>query len=155
MFTYKYRVAQSNIPGAGQGIFLETAVARGRVLVAPDRIDRMIRREQWEQLASDSIEAQSSARWFEDWYTLTPDWTDECYINHSSDPTGIWHLGFLFAARDLPAGTELTMDYRYVIGSGERASFACGETGEQVVGLDWTENLRSSAQRVLELIAPR
>lgn len=152
MIIPRYEVALSRIPGAGQGVFLSEAVERGRVIVVPDRIDRLIPKSQWEQLPPDSMEARSSARWFEDWYSLTPDWTDECYINHSSRPTGLWHLGFLFAVRELAAGEELTMDYRYVIGSGEAAGFRCGETGEQVVGLDWRDNLRSSAERLLGLV---
>jgi hypothetical protein len=153
MIVPRYRIAPSPIPGAGRGVLLDEPVRRGQVLIAPDRIDRMIRRGELDRLPAASIEHQSSARWFEDWHTLSPDWPDDCYVNHSSDPTGIWHLGFVFAARDLPAGAEITIDYRFVIGDGEVAAFVCSASGERVVGLPWRDNLRQSAQRVLELLS--
>lgn len=152
MIVPRYRIGPSTIPGAGRGLLLDEAVARGRVLIAPDRIDRMIRRADLDQLPESGIEHESSARWFEDWHTLSPDWPDECFANHSSSPTGLWHLGFVFAARDLPSGAEVTIDYRFVIGDGELARFDCGETGERIVGLPWQENLRQSARKVLELL---
>ncbi|MBI2383908.1 MAG: hypothetical protein HYV18_07555 [Gammaproteobacteria bacterium] len=152
MIIPRYRITDSLIPGAGKGLILDEPVPHGRVVVVPDRIDRLIPHSAWAKLPRDSIEARSSARWFEDWFSLTPEWTDECYINHASDPTGMWHLGFVFAARDLAPGTELTMDYRYVIGTGEVADFTCSKTGEQIVGLPWRENLVHSAQSLLALL---
>ena len=38
MILPRYRIAPSRIPGAGQGLFLDEAVAAGRVVVAPDAI---------------------------------------------------------------------------------------------------------------------
>ncbi len=48
-------------------------------------------------MAADSIEVESGVRWFEDWFSLTQEWSDECYVNHSFKPNGLWHLGFIFA----------------------------------------------------------
>jgi hypothetical protein len=103
---------------------------------------------------ADSIEVESSVRWFEDWYSLTPEWSDECYVNHSFTPSALWHLGFIFAGADLPAGTEVTMDYRLVIGSGEELPFRDSVTGEPIIGLNWRDNLHLSAARLLQLLAP-
>jgi hypothetical protein len=148
----RYRVADSLIPGAGKGLFLDEPVERGAVICAPDKIDRMMPLAQLETYPKDSIENVSSARWFEDWFTISVDWPDECYVNHSSDPTGLWHLGFVFAARDLPAGTEITADYRFILGSGEVSAFHDSLTGESIVGLQWRDNLRESAKRLLEIL---
>ena len=90
-------------------------------------------------------------RWFEDRFSLTPEWSDECYVNHSYTPTALWHLGFIFALADLPAGAEVTMDYRYVIGDGERMPFADAATGREIVGLPWDEVLRDGAKALLGL----
>jgi hypothetical protein len=152
MILPRYRIAPSLIPGAGQGLFLEETVARGRVLIAPDRIDRLWHRRELESFAEDSIENASSARWFEDWYTISTDWPDECYLNHSSTPTGLWHLGFLFAAGDLVSGVELTADYRFILGSGEISAFVDAHSGARVVGLAWDDNLRQSGARLLALL---
>lgn len=152
MIRPRYRIADSTIPGAGRGLFLEEAVSRGDVIVAPDKVHTLMPESQLRTYAEDSIEVQSSVRWFEDWFSLTPEWSDECYVNHSFAPSALWHLGFIFALRDLPAGTEVTMDYRLVIGSGECLPFNDAVTGQPIVGLDWRDNLRCSTQALLSLL---
>lgn len=152
MIIPQYRVETSGIALAGNGLFLNEAVARGSVIVAPDNIHMVWQESKLRQLPADSIEAESSVRWFEDWYSLTPEWSDECYVNHAFEPTALWHLGFIFAGADLPAGTEITVDYRLVIGSGEVMPFRDSITGREIVGLSWRENLRESAEQLLALL---
>ena len=152
MILPRYRIAASAIAGAGSGLFLEEAVAAGRVLTAPDAIEQT-----WplqEILASPALRQQmhASARWFEDRYTLSPDWPDECYLNHSFEPTGLWHLGFVFAARDLAAGTELTVDYRHLLPPGQEEDFIDTATGGKIVGLSWAESLASSTRALGRLL---
>lgn len=151
MILPRYRVEPSRIPGAGKGLFLDEPVTRGRVLVAPDNIHTVWPEARLRRYPAGSIEVESSVRWFEDHYSLTPEWSDECYVNHAFEPTALWHLGFIFAAADLPAGTEITVDYRLVIGSGEVMPFRDSLTGREVVGLPWRDNLRTSASTLLGL----
>ncbi|HEX7326012.1 MAG TPA: SET domain-containing protein [Rhodanobacteraceae bacterium] len=137
-----YRIAPSGIAGAGKGLFVAEPVAHGRIVVAPDKIDTT-----WSfaEIVGDPARAAqmySSVRWFEDRYTLSPDWPDECYVNHSFAPTGLWLLGFIFAARDLAAGTELTVDYRHLLAPGQEETFHDAETGEPIVGYTWSESLK-------------
>lgn len=153
MILTRYRIGASAI--AGQGVFLDEPVARGAVVIAPDRIDRLVHRRELERFPVDSLENRSSARWFEDWYSISTDWPDECYVNHAAAPTGLWHLGFVFAARDLEAGVELTVDYRYVLGSGEVSAFTDGATGAPVAGLPWLDNVRGSAEALLAVLPRR
>lgn len=149
----RYRIAVSRIPQAGQGLYLDEPVARGAVIVAPDKVHTVWPESRLRRHAADSIEVESSVRWFEDWFSLTPEWSDECYVNHSYTPTALWHLGFIFALDDLPAGSEVTMDYRYVIGDGERMPFADSVTGREIVGLPWRQVLAEGARRLLDLSA--
>ena len=153
MILPRYRVEPSRIAGAGKGLFLDEPVARGRVLIAPDNIHTVWPEAKLRQFAADTIEVESSVRWFEDHYSLTPEWSDECYVNHSFAPTALWHLGFIFAGADLPAGCEITVDYRLVIGSGEVMPFRDAETGREIVGLSWQDNLRTSAGTLLALVS--
>lgn len=146
-----YRVAASTIAGAGQGLFVEEPVTRGRVLIAPDNVHTVWPESRLRQYPEDSQEVRSSVRWFEHHYSLTPEWSDECYVNHSFAPTALWHLGFIFALADLPAGSEITMDYRYVIGDGERMPFLDSATGREIVGLPWAECLRETSLRLAAL----
>ncbi|NKF23852.1 hypothetical protein [Solimonas marina] len=147
-----YRVDVSSIPLAGKGLYLDEPVARGAVIVAPDRVHTVWPEARLRTYAPDSIEVESSVRWFEDHFSLTPEWSDECYVNHSYTPTALWHLGFIFALADLPAGCEVTMDYRYVIGDGERLPFADSVTGREIVGLPWREALAGSSRALLGAI---
>ena len=155
MILPRYCIAPSRIAGAGKGLFVDEAVACGRVLIAPDNVHTLWPEARLRSHASDSIEVESSVRWFEDWFSLTPEWSDECFVNHSFEPTGIAHLGFVFAARALEAGEEVSVDYRYIIGSGEQMPFLDGTTGRPIVGLPWTQCLRESAGKLLALLDAR
>lgn len=154
MILPRYRIAASTIPGAGKGLFLDEPVQRGAVLIAPDQVHTVWHEDRLRQHAPDSIEVESSVRWFERWFSLTPEWSDECYVNHSFEPNALWHLGFIFALHDLPVGCELTMDYRYVIGENERMPFCDAHTGREIIGLSWAEVMHEGSRRLAGLFAP-
>jgi hypothetical protein len=147
-----YRVDASTIPGAGKGVFLREPVARGRILVAPDAIPRVYR---WDEVLAqpEADEAlAASVRWFEDRYTVSLDWPDECYLNHSFEANGLWHLGFVFAARDLDAGEEITVDYRHLLAEGQEEVFRDAVTGRAIVGWSWSESLARSTRELAALL---
>jgi hypothetical protein len=153
MILPRYRIADSTIRGAGKGLFLDESVAAGRIITAPDGIDRTFAHA--EIAASPELNAQfhASARWFEDRYTLSPDWPDECYINHSFKPNGLWHLGFVFALDELSPGTEITVDYRHLLPPGVAEDFVDSATGEIITGLSWRESVADSTRALAELLA--
>lgn len=153
MILPRYRIAPSAIPGAGQGLFLEEAVARGRIVVAPDAIPETFRWSEIEARPDRDEMLPSTVRWFEDRFTMTPEWPDECYVNHSFEPNGVWHLGFIFAARELEPGEELTIDYRHLLGEGQEEAFRDALSGERIVGLSWAESLRITTAQLSQAIA--
>jgi hypothetical protein len=152
MILPRYHIAESTRAGAGKGLFLDEAVGAGRIITAPDAIDRTWSRDQI--LATPALAAQqhAAARWFEDRYTVSPDWPDECYVNHSFDPTGLWHLGFIFAGADLPAGTEITVDYRHLLAPGQVEDFIDATTGETIIGHTWESSLAASTRALAALL---
>jgi hypothetical protein len=152
MILPRYHIAASSIPGAGNGLFLDERVPAGRIITAPDAIDRTFGHAEIAASAELSGQMHACARWFEDRYTLSPDWPDECYINHSFKPTGLWHLGFVFAWGELPAGTEITVDYRHLLPPGVAEDFADSATGETITGLSWSESLASSTSALARLL---
>ena len=152
MILPRYRVAPSKIPMAGKGLFADETVRRGAVIIAPDNVHTVWTEAKLRSFPPDSIEVESSVRWFEDRFSLTPEWSDECYVNHSFEPNAQWHLGFIFALRDLQPGDEITMDYRYVIGSGEALPFKDSVTGRAIIGVSWEDCLRGSAQNLLQVL---
>ena len=153
MILPRYRVAPSLIPGAGKGLFLAEPVPRARIVVAPDAIPATFRWSEIEARPDADEVLPATVRWFEDRYTVTPEWPDECYVNHSFEPTGIWHLGFIFAARDLEPGVELTVDYRHLLGDGQEEVFRDSATGRAIVGLPWDESLMLSTAQLAQVVA--
>lgn len=151
MILPSYRVDASTIPGAGRGVFLEEAVPAGRIVVAPDAIPRVYRWDEVLAFPDRDAALAASVRWFEDRFTVSPEWPDECYINHSFAPNGLWHLGFVFAARALAPGEELTVDYRHLLGEGQEESFRDAVSGAAIVGWSWQESLARSTRELAAL----
>jgi hypothetical protein len=152
MILPRYRIDASTIGGAGKGLFLEQAVKAGGIITAPDAIEQTWRYDELQANPELASQLYASARWFEDRYTVSPEWPDECYINHSFSPTGLWHLGFVFALADLQSGTEITVDYRHLLPPGEAEDFVDSATGERIVGLSWEDALASSTSALSRLL---
>lgn len=142
MIVPPYKIAPATHPEAGKGLFVTAPVKKGSIICAPDKIDRVYSQAQKDAFGVGSPEDEASVRWFENYYTISTDWPDECYINHAFNPNGLWHLGFVFALRDIAVGEEITVDYRFLVGDGEKLPFNDIETGREIIGLPWRENLR-------------
>lgn len=153
MFLIRYRIAASTVPGAGKGVFIDEAVRAGRILIAPDAISEVHTQDQVESHPAGAQAAAACVRWFEDRYTISLDWPDECYVNHSFAANGLWHLGFVFAARDIQAGEELSIDYRHLLPPGEAEPFLDAASGEPIIGYSWEESLRTSTLALAALVA--
>jgi hypothetical protein len=152
MILPRYHIGPSLIAGAGQGLFLDEPLARGRLITAPDAIPRVYTFDEINAMPNAAELLPATVRWFEDRYTVTPEWPDECYINHAFVPNGLWHLGFVFAAADLAAGAEITVDYRHLLAPGQEEEFRDSHTGEAIVGYSWSESLRASTAALAALL---
>jgi len=150
MICVPYYVADSSIPGAGKGLFAAEPIVAGRMITAPTHINETV--PLTEILEDDAHpHADSSIRWFEDHCTISPEWPDECYINHSFVPNAQWHLGFVIALHDIARGQEIVVDYRHLIGPGVEMPFRDAVTQQPIVGYTWEESLFHSAGAVYEL----
>ena len=152
MILPQYHIGPSLIAGAGQGLFLDEPLVRGRLITAPDAIPRVYTFDDILALPDADKLLPATVRWFEDRYTVTPEWPDECYINHAFNPSALWHLGFVFAAANLAAGTEITVDYRHLLAPGQEEDFRDMHSGERIVGCTWRESLRASTAALSNLL---
>lgn len=150
MIQFSYEVKNSLISGAGKGLFTSERIYAGKILIAPSRIENTVGFQELMQDSSTS-NADSSVRWFESRYTVSPDWPDECYVNHSFAPNGLWHLGFVFALRDIEADEEITMDYSHIIAPNYEMDFCDSVSGKPIIGLNWKKSLLESTERLLSL----
>ena len=153
MILPRYHIGPSQITGAGQGLFLDEPLARGRLITAPDAVPRVYTFADVLALPDAQQLLPATVRWFEDRYTITPEWPDECFINHAFEPTALWHLGFVFAGADLAAGSEITVDYRHLLAPGQEEDFHDLASGERIVGFTWKESLRASTAVLASLLA--
>lgn len=151
MICVPYYVDTSLIPHAGNGLFLREAVPAGKVLVAPSKIQQTVTLQELLSENSDHHH-DSSIRWFEDHCTVSPDWPDECFVNHAFEATGLWHLGFIFAITDLAEGTEVTVDYRHLLAPGVDIGFPDSVTGQRIIGFPWPDSLRISTSALNHLL---
>jgi hypothetical protein len=151
MIQFPYAIRQSRIAGAGKGVFLTAAVPAQQILVYPDQIPETFTLSEITSRSDAKAALAATVRWFEERYTVSLEWPDECYINHSFTPTGIWHLGFVFAARDLPEDTELTVDYRHLLAPGQREEFLDADSGEAIIGFSWEQSFALSLQALAQL----
>jgi hypothetical protein len=152
MILPRYRIAASSIKGAGKGLFLVENIRAGAVITAPDAIDRTYTLAEIDGSEALKKQRHALARWFADRYTVSPEWPDECYVNHSFTPTGLWHLGFIFAQHDLAAGTEITVDYRHLLPPDEEEAFLDSTTGEKIIGLAWSASLTLSTTALANVL---
>ncbi len=153
MILPQYRIGHSPIPGAGQGVFAAERIAAGRVIVAPDAIPRVHHIADVHAMPNAEAALAACVRWFEDRFTVTPEWPDECYLNHGFEPNGLWHLGFVFAACEIAAGEEILIDYRHLLDEGQEEVFRDAQTGMCIVGWSWAESLRRSSVELAKLAA--
>jgi hypothetical protein len=152
MILPRYHIDSSLIPGAGKGLFLDETVAPGRLITAPDDIRKVYKWSEVEALPNGHEMLAATVRWFEDRYTVTPEWPDECYINHSFAPNGLWHLGFVFSLRELPVGSEITVDYRHLLAPGQEEDFRDALSGERIIGHSWAQSLALSTAQLHALM---
>ncbi len=153
MILIDYAVRHSEINAAGMGIFTKHDIARGTVVSAPDGIQKIYKVDEINRMNPDSVEYTSSVRWFEDYYSFVSGWDDECYYNHSFEPNCIWHLGFVFAARELAAGTEITIDYSHLLEEGTESMFVDSKTGKRAVGMSFRDSIAKTAAALAEIYA--
>lgn len=152
MICVAYYIDTSLIPNAGKGLFLHEAVPAGKIITAPTDIRGTIAlRDLLDK--SKGYPLPSSVRWFEDHCTVAPDWPDECYVNHAFDSSGLWHLGFIFATKDLPAHTEVTVDYRHLLAPNMVEDFCDALTGNPIVGFTWRDSLQISTMQLQQLLS--
>lgn len=146
----EYRVADSGVAGAGRGFWLEQDAKAGTVLIAPAKVTHTVTLEQ--VFSPESCPgADTSVVWFESHCVVSPDYPDDFFINHSFEPNAVWHLGFVFALRDLTRGEELFLDYRHLVAPEHTLDFLDGATGKPIVGYAWKDSLRISSAQVLAL----
>jgi len=149
----------------GNGVFLRQDVERGRLLIIYTYgISELIHKDYHDEVCRDIENSpcpdivDSSVRYVHDWF-IYDNYTrhntsfggrETDFVNHSFNPSMIYHCGLCFAARDLKAGEELTVDYRYFL-SEDIMGFTDMKSGREIKGVSGRKAFISSLKKLNEL----
>ena len=152
MLLIKTEVKESPIQGLG--LFAAENAKKGQLLgVFSYQADILTEKEyQDEQRKGNELIILSAVRWIGEIFLTSDHIGPEERINHSSDPSMLYHCGLCFARRDINAGDELTADYKYFLAVDDVFKFKDSENTELVDGYDSHSALLDSARELVQLL---
>ncbi len=133
----------------GRGVFLTKDIKKGTLLIIYTYgISELIHKDYHDEVCRDIENSpcpdivDSSVRYVHDWFIYDNYSKHNCsfggrdadFVNHSFNPSMIYHCGLCFAARDLKEGEELTVDYRLFL-SEDLQGFTDLKSGKDIRGI--------------------
>ncbi len=152
MLYIKNELRKSKI--CGLGLFTLEKIKKGRIIGNFSHNANVMTEEEYqkEQGIGNSLIIQSAVRWAGKLFVYNSEIGNEDYINHSDDPNILYHCGLCFALKDIDAGEELTINYRYFLAENDVGAFMDAFTGEKIDGLSSKESLLRSSQELIKLL---
>jgi SET domain-containing protein len=153
MLFYQAEVRES--PVAGRGLFSKEPIPKGAVVGFLARQAPLMTEDEYQdaQHRGEQVIIMSAVRLAGKYFIYGSEISDEEYINHSSDPSLLYHCGIAFAKRDIAAGDELTVDYKYFLAQNDVGRFTDSRTGRLVDGVDGRQAMIESCKELLALLA--
>lgn len=149
----RVRVDQSKI--FGKGLFPLDPVPRGKIVCSFTTDSRIITEQEYvEAIAKETrLIVRTGTRYVGKYFTYTddPD-ADLNFFNHSFDPNLLVHCGIVIARRDIPAGQELTVDYRTLIDDTDIGVYNDAITGQRIRGFSARDTLLQTAQELIRIV---
>jgi len=142
-------------PIFGQGLFIPHPLAKGAIIASFTLDTRPITESEFiEQVAAGHPAiTRTGTRYIGRYFTFTDDTTSNLnFFNHSFEPNCLVHCGIVLARQDLPAGSELTIDYRTLVDASEIGTYADATTGQTIQGFTARKTLLHTAAELIELI---
>lgn len=160
MLFFKTKVRHSRI--SGRGLFAKEFIKAGSVIGDMSPGCRHIPEIYYQtaQIEGDEQVIHTGIRLAKDIFIYRPEnksrkdilYDNEVLINHSNEPTMLYHCGLLFALKDIHMGDEMTVNYKYFLSEDDITSFEDAETGQQVRGLSSDEALLESTLELVMLL---
>lgn len=140
----------------GTGLYTSEFIEVGDVVMLWNVDAFLINEKEYNQRQAngDAVVEMTGVRYVSDYFLYTDERPRyENYINHSFTPNILYHCGVCFALEDIEIGSELTVDYSYMLSESDDMGFVDGITGREVKGLHATVGLLESSkllQKILE-----
>jgi hypothetical protein len=139
----------------GKGLFPLRDIKRGTVISSFTTDSKVITEEEYLAAiqADRYLVVRTGTRYVGKYFTYTehPD-TDVNFFNHAFEPNLLVHCGVVIASCDIPAGEELTIDYRYLIDDTEIGVYNDAHSGRPIRGFPPRQTLLETSRRLIELL---
>jgi hypothetical protein len=139
----------------GNGLFPLGNVKRGTVICSFTTDSKLITEDQYLKAIKDDryLVVRTGTRYVGKYFTYTeqPE-TELNFFNHAFEPNLLVHCGIVIAIRDIPAGEELTIDYRYLIDDTEIGIYNDAHSGRPIRGFSPRQTLLETSRRLIELL---
>lgn len=142
-------------PIFGRGLFLLNPLAKGTIIASFTLDTRPITETEFIDLIAKGHPAvtRTGTRYIGRYFTITDDTSSNLnFFNHSFEPNCLVHCGIVLARQDLPAGTELTVDYRTLVDASDVGTYADATTNRTIRGFNARQTLLRTAEELIELI---
>jgi SET domain-containing protein len=146
-------VRPSNI--YGNGLFPLQTIGRGTVICSFTTHSEVITESEYLAAIQENryLVVRTGTRYIGKYFTYTqePD-TELNFFNHAFEPNLLVHCGVVIAVRDITAGEELTIDYRYLIDDTEIGIYNDAKTGQSIRGFSPRQTLLVTSRRLISLL---
>ncbi|MBL7101055.1 MAG: SET domain-containing protein [Nanoarchaeota archaeon] len=138
----------------GKGLFTLEYIKKGMIVGILAKDAKVMTEEENQKLEKegDKIVIQTAVRWVGNYFLYSDVIENEDFINHSDNPSLLYHCGICFARRNIPIGEELTVDYRYFLAKKDVSSFRDKTSKLYVSGYSWKQALLKSAKELIVLL---
>jgi hypothetical protein len=139
----------------GKGLFPLQDVKRGTVICSFTTDSKVITEDKYLSAIQEEryVIVRTGTRYVGKYFTYTQETeTDLNFFNHSFEPNLLVHCGIVIALRDIRAGEEFTIDYRYLIDDTEIGVYTDAATGRPIRGLPARQTLLETSHKLIELL---
>jgi hypothetical protein len=139
----------------GKGLFAVENVKRGTIVCSFTTDAEVITERQYVDAIekNEYLVVRTGTRYVGRYFTYTQQPDSELnFFNHSFEPNLLCHCGVVIALRDIPAGEELTVDYRTLIDSTDIGVYNDTKSGRPIKGFSARETLLRTTRQLLEIV---
>ena len=138
----------------GKALYAAAAVKRGTIVCSFTLGSEVTTEAEYVRAVADNRQpvTRSGTRYAGRYFTYGNVDAPYNYVNHSFKPNLLCHCGVVIALRDIPAGEELTLDYRTLIDATDVGLYNDAVTGREIRGYPARETLLKTARELVALL---
>lgn len=95
---------------------------------------------------------RTGTRYAGKYFTIGNETEPYTFLNHSFEPNLLCHCGIVIARQAIPAGEELTLDYRTLIDDTDVGTYGDAATGQTIQGFSAAETFARTAREFAAII---